>query len=372
MEPLRAGCQLANIDQRKLHNMPASKSETNQKHRKPSAFDVAREAGVSQTTVSFILNRRQGQIISDSTRDRVMEAVNRLGYRPNTLASSLAKGKTHTVGLLLPIINNDFHAGIVNSLQGVLHEHGYRLMIVYLQPQIDSETAMVELFLQHRVDALAMIGRSKTSGSSPEWLPAVQSQNAPFVVIDDCTFDGQVDCVVSDDFDGMNQAIQHLFDLGHRRIGMLAEGSKLVTYRDRTEGYHRARTRLGLDHNTVINIEKQSPAEKTNKIEAALAAPDAPTAFVTYNDYVYEDLFMNRSKRPWRIPEDLSVVGYGNQYLARFCGMTSVHQHPDILGRAAGERLLKRLAQPELGPETLWIPVSLTVRETTGPCRVQF
>jgi DNA-binding LacI/PurR family transcriptional regulator len=348
--------------------MPSRVANSNIRIRKPSAFDVARVAGVSQTTVSFVLNDRDGQSISEGTRRRVLDAVKELGYRPNRLARGLAHGKTDTVGLLLPFLNSEFHEMVVMGLQEALQENGYRLLFAYTALQADTDDSMVDFLLQHRVDAMVCFSSGTVLGSMPRWLQVLEDEAIPAVIIDDKRFGSRFDCVVSDDRHGMKLAVQHLYDFGHRRVALFSaewESSPVV---DRCQGFENAMRELGMEvaEGIVVtnNISKDAASEI---IERAMVSADGPTAFVSISDYVYEHFIMARREC---IPDRISLIGYADSYLSRLAGLTSVSQHPKLMGRAAGERLARRIEQPGLAPVIEHTQTSLTIRNSTAaPCR---
>ncbi|HEY3331679.1 MAG TPA: LacI family DNA-binding transcriptional regulator [Capsulimonadaceae bacterium] len=339
--------------------------------RKPNVFDVARLAGVSQTTVSFVLNGSTSPRISEATSRRVHEAVKQLGYRPNTLARSLAHGKTLTVGLVLPCFDDDFHGRIVKECQNRLAENGYQLLFVHAAIGSAAEARMVEFLLQHRVDAIACFVHSATTYVLPEWLRTINSAGIPAVVIDNMTSPDQADSVCSDDMAGMDTVVEHLYGLGHREIAILAAKWPEDLVPIKVKGFEAAMRQRGLTPRLVAeDVTSPSSALFSAEMLRLMGSPNPPTAFVAHNDYQFEDFLQNHAGRDVRVPEEISLVGYGDSYLSRMMRLTTVGQQPDLTGRTVAERLLDRLENPQAPAKRTEIPTELLVRgSTAAPAR---
>ncbi|MDR3707441.1 MAG: LacI family DNA-binding transcriptional regulator [Capsulimonadaceae bacterium] len=340
------------------------------KKRKPNVFDVARVAGVSQTTVSFVLNGSTTPRISDATTKRVLAAVEQLGYRRNTLARSLAHGKTMTVGMVLSSLDDDFHGVILRTCQERLDEQGYQLLYVQAASGSAREALMVQFLLEHRVDAVICFAHEYSTYIVPEWLSGMRDEGVPGVMIDSTRFASMIDSVGSDDIDGMYKAMKHLYDLGHRRIALVSDNWQPDLVPDRISGYDLAIERLGIDYNVQVGSDRRmNDIEKSAEMARLLDGPEPPTAFVTYNDYTFEYFLMNYAGTRFRVPEDVSLVGYGNLYLSRFAKLTSVGQRPEEIGRVAAECVLARLKNPDRPLRKVEIETELVVRSSTAPPR---
>lgn len=350
----------------------AAETETeNRKKRKPNVFDVARLAGVSQTTVSFVLNNRCASIPEETTK-RVMDAVAQLGYRRNTIARSLAHGKTMTIGMVLSSFDGDFHGVIMRTCQAVLAEQGYQLIFMYAEPGSAKEAKIIQFFLEHRVDAMLCFAHDYSVYVVPEWLADIRDEGIPGVLIDSVQFADRIDSVGSDDIEGMYKAVKHLYDLGHRRICLITQDWEEDLLPDRVRGYSLALERLGLDQDIRLVMDRRGNAcDVAADMARMLESSVAPTAFVTFNDYVFEDFLMNYAGTRFRVPEDVSLVGYGNLYLSRFAKLTSVSQHPEAIGRTAAECILSRLSESDQSPRKVEIETELVVRASTAPPRSQ-
>ncbi|MDR3707500.1 MAG: LacI family DNA-binding transcriptional regulator [Capsulimonadaceae bacterium] len=346
--------------------MAANTPITDDEKRAPSVFDVAREAGVSHTTVGLVLKGDPGGRVSLPTRDRVNEAVRKLSYRPNRLAKSLARGRTFTVGMTLPFSNSNFHGEIVLGVQDALRENNYRLIVVHTDDGNGaSEEDLVEFFVQQRVEALVCFRPNRTV-IVPAWLQTLREVRIPAVMVDDSTYQDIVDCVISDDQHAMDMAIDHLVGLGHRRIALLKLEYSTTPARDRLTGYHHALKQHGLEYALSIETQPQWTDEMVaERLLPLLRSPDAPTALVCMNDYQLKDLLTNKEDYGVKIPDDISIIGYGNTELSCLAKLTTVEQYPRNMGRIAGERILAKIQNPSTPCETLIAPTGLVIRRST-------
>jgi LacI family transcriptional regulator len=332
--------------------------------RRPSVFDVAREAGVSHTTVGLVLNGRAGSRVAEPTRKRVNDAVERLSYRPNRMARTLAHGRSYTVGLTLPWSGSVFHGQIVVGAQQELRENGYRLLVVHTDLQGVGEGEVVEFLLEHQVDAMICF-RPHAAEAMPLWLDTLTSRRTPAVMVDDATFAEYMDCVVSDDISGMEQAIDHLVALGHERILLYETCWQTTPSGDRPLGYENALSKHGLSYRCRIDATNMTSGELTDSINDRVRSANPPTAIICVNDWMFEDFLVN-DHSPNRVPSEVSIVGYGNTELARLARMTSVDQSPLEMGREAGRLLLNRLDNPDRPFQIKTCPTSLIVRSSTA------
>lgn len=343
------------------------------KQKQASSEDVARAAGVSRATVSYVLNKRMDQSIPEETRLRVLQAAQTLSYRPNRLARSLQRGKTHTLGVMMPSLDLSFHAGIMQGIREVCFESDYRILLAQPEHEAADGSHVVNLLMEHQVDGLLCVAAESQRhlGRMKHVLFAGLEQalaaGLSCVVVDDRSLVDKVDCVFTDDTQGARRAVECLVERGHRRIGHLSGGSLLTTARDRAQGYREALNAAGLsvEESLIAGTsyqEEDTPAAMTLLLEQA----EPPTAIFAANDYLAACGWQAARRRGLRIPQDLAIVGYGDVELARFLGLTTIQQHPQQIGRVAAQRLLLRLKQPDLPPESLIQPTDLIQRTSSG------
>ncbi|MFF4418758.1 LacI family DNA-binding transcriptional regulator [Streptosporangium sp. NPDC001559] len=329
---------------------------------RPTIRNVAERAGVSKSLVSLVL--RGSPHVSEHRRQAVLQAARELGYRPNAVARSLVEGRTHLVGALVADLHNPFYAEFLDGLQESLHGDGLRLLIGNSQWDPAFEDEAVEAFLELRVDGLVLLGIAPTSETLVE-----ATGYTPTVVVGERDIElGGVDIVVDDDQLGARLAIDHLVELGHRRIAHI-EGTRFSSGRFRCEGYLVAMRRHALAPYIMV---EQGECTEEGGAEAArrlLTRDPRPTAIFAANDTVAIGVLAAAAELGLRVPEDLSVVGYDNVHLAgtQPISLTTVDQPRRAMGRSAAALLSDRIGEPGKVARLREITPKLVVRRSTGP-----
>ncbi|HEY3332192.1 MAG TPA: LacI family DNA-binding transcriptional regulator [Capsulimonadaceae bacterium] len=338
----------------------------NTRARKPSSIDVAKIASVSQATVSYVLNGKSEGLVSEETRLRVLDAARQVGYRPNNLATALLKGRTNTVGVFTSYLGSRFHADIVLGAQQVLEEHGYSLLLTASELDHMARASRIEFMMNHRVDALMVIGGFYTSATPPDWLDTVLVEKTPCVVVDDASCAQHVDCVVSDDVDGVRQAVAHLAQLGHKRVAYHPGFWNSTTAHERRDGFLQSVAEFGLDPRPEYcpPIPPSRDAEFAN-IEALITMAVPPTAIITANDHMAGDVIREARRLGRSVPDDIGLVGYANQEISWVMEFSSIDQKPRHMGKVAALRLIDRLSNADSPVEMIRTPVELIAREST-------
>jgi DNA-binding LacI/PurR family transcriptional regulator len=337
----------------------------------PNSRDVALAAGVSQTTVSLVLNGRTDIAISDETRQRVREASQRLGYRANQLARSLLRGKSHTVGLLVPSLSSSFVAQIAEGVQSAAWDQNHRVLLAHTRYQAAVESRQLDLLLGQQIDGLIVVTGESTLPDLGSRLETAERANVPCVVVDEASMAARVDSVISDDRAGAEQAVRHLISLGHRQIGHLSAGGLTSSSRARYEGYREALQEAGLPYGPSLVVGdaylRENGAELLQKL---LATRKPPTAVFAANDRRLAEALPLLRQRGIRVPEDLALLGYANYDFSNYLDLSSVDQQPMELGQRAMLRLIERIAKPTLKPRLFELPTALVVRGSCGGRRV--
>ncbi|MEV7012334.1 LacI family DNA-binding transcriptional regulator [Streptosporangium sp. NPDC051022] len=331
---------------------------------RPTIRNVAERAGVSKSLVSLVL--RGSPHVSEHRRQAVLQAARELGYRPNAVARSLVEGRTHLVGALVADLHNPFYAEFLDGLQESLHGDGLRLLIGNSQWDPAFEDEAVEAFLELRVDGLVLLGIAPTSETLIE-----ATGYTPTVVVGERDIElGGVDIVVDDDQLGARLAIDHLVELGHRRIAHI-EGARSSSGRFRCEGYLVAMRRHALAPYIMVEqgeCTEEGGAEAARKL---LTRDPRPTAIFAANDTVAIGVLAAAAELGLRVPEDLSVIGYDNVHLAgtQPISLTTVDQPRRAMGRSAAALLSDRIGDPGKSSRLREITPRLVVRRSTGPAQ---
>jgi LacI family transcriptional regulator len=329
--------------------------------------DVAERAGVSPTTVSFVLNGRMDFSIPQTTRDRVMRAAAELGYRRNGVARSLVRGTTQTIGVLVPGLDGPFMGDIAQGVQEVCTQREYHVLLAHTRHDPETEAQQVQLLLEHRVDGILCVASALTIEKTAASLADAINERVPCALINDSVPGLPADSIRVDDLGGARAAVEHLIGLGHRRIGHLSGGTRGGPAKDRTEGYRAALAAAGLSvDEALITGESARPDGGYPAMEALLDLSEPPTAVFATNDYLAAEAMQVARRRGLRVPEDIAVAGFGDLDVARYLDMTTVHRDAQAMGSRAAERVLARVDKPELAPQAIILPTHLVVRASSG------
>lgn len=311
--------------------------------------EVARYAGVSQTTVSFVLNNAETPNIPAETRQRVLRAVAELGYRPNALAQGLRMKRSGIFGFITDEIAITPHAGkIVEGAQDVAWENGKILMLVNTKSNPEIETTAIDLLLSRRVEGIiyaTMYHRLVT-------LPAAL-HDIPTVLLDCYVADRQIPSVVPDEFGGGFGATKHLLEKGHRRIGYINDSHIIPASIERLSGYRAALAAFGVPFDPdLVCSDVSNPEGGYRCAQRLLQVENGPSAVFCFNDRMAMGAYDAIRKLNLQIPGDVAVIGFDNQELI------AAHLYPPLttmelphyqMGVWAVQKLVKNLSGAESG-----------------------
>jgi LacI family transcriptional regulator, galactose operon repressor len=338
-----------------------------QRRQRATSADVAARAGVSRTTVSFVLNGRADTGIPEDTRRRVEQAARELGYHPHGAARALAGGASHTIGVVLRQSPDQVSvdALLAETLWGIgseAHLGGYRVLVEPLSP---GDGHYSDLVSSQRVDGLIVSGPR----TDDEELVALVNEGFPIIV------QGSLPSVPAPSVDvdnraGARTAVDHLLALGHRRIGCITNAPLAYTAAaDRLAGYRDALEAASVAAAPELVVEGAFDAAsgRTAMQELLARAPDVTAVFVASDIVAFGALRAIREAGR-RVPGDISVVGFDDVPLARHFDppLTTIRLPARDLGAAAGRALVERLAG-RAGRERTLLPTELVIRDSTAP-----
>ncbi len=329
--------------------------------RRPRLEDVAAAVEVSTATVSLVLRGIAGP--SPATRDRVLEAAARLGYRPDRAASALASRRSRLIGVVMDV-SNPFHTQLIEDVHAAAQDHSYNLVLSAVTRSQDEKRA-VETLLDSRCEGLVLLG----SNLPIHRLEALGAQ-LPVVVVGRPVSADDVDDVRTDDHAGLEQAVAHLVELGHRNVAYVDGGrGDVPTLRRRA--YRSAMRRHRLADRMRVLDGGETEAAGGQAAPVLLRAEPAVTAVVTFNDRAAVGLIDALIRCGVDVPGRISVVGYDDSTVARLAhiNLTTVSQNTHQLTEHAMTALIERLENHRTDKHEVVVPPRLVIRGTTAPPR---
>jgi LacI family transcriptional regulator len=302
--------------------------------------DVAREAGVSQQTVSRVLNNK-GEI-SPATRERILDIIQRLGYRPSRIARGLATSKTMTLGLIVPDIGNPFFSEIARGADRATHEAGYSLLLGNTFEDAQREADVLRTLEEKRVDGILLC----SSRLSQEKLDEFCASQPAVVLVNRWSVHANVGAVRVDDAAGAQEAVHHLIASNRRVIGLLAGPSASHSGQERAKGYVTALAEASLpfDSQLIVNSLPYLEGGRQAALNLLTTRLDV-SALLCYNDLVAAGALQACAKLGRRVPEDVAVIGCDDIPLAEMVTppLTTLHVSQQDMGAQAVKLLLNKI-----------------------------
>lgn len=329
------------------------------KNKNITILDVARESGVSYATVSRVLSGFE--FVKDSTRSRVVEAAERLGYVANAQARSLAGGRSQVIGVLIPGLDNGYIGEVIRGVDEELARVNYDLMLYTTHRHRGRESHYVNLIANGLTEGLILV----VPLISKAYLVALQERSFPYVLIDQGEFTGASSVVDSTNWQGAYEATRYLIDLGHRRIGFIAGLKELSSAVERFKGYQAALNDFQIPFDPALVAEAdftslggQGAARKILQAQ--------PTALFAANDLMALGAMECLREMGLRIPQDVSLVGFDDipQMSITHPKITTVHQPLDEMARTAVKLLLEQLENPDTPPRRVTLETHLCIRDS--------
>jgi LacI family transcriptional regulator len=318
----------------------------------PSLIDVARAAGVATATAGRALGG-YGQV-SERTRERVLAAAAELGYRTNGLARSMITGSTQTIGVVVTDVANPFFATALSGITDVTHPAGFEVLLANTGGDLDAERRAITVMSEKRVDGVIVAAAQPGEGAH---LKQAIGAGVPVVLIDRLVRGvPEADTVTIDNERAATEAVAHLLELGHRRIGVITEAVSLVSGSRkrglfpsavRLRGYFEALRGAGIEPDEdlvgVARYDRESAYDATMRL-LALAAP--PTALLCTDNVLATGAYRAAQDRGLRMPGELSLIGFDDEPWTTLVRpeLTVVEQPTYELGTRAGRQLLDRIA----------------------------
>ncbi|MGB8982662.1 MAG: LacI family DNA-binding transcriptional regulator [Anaerolineales bacterium] len=336
--------------------------------KRTTSLDVAKLAHVSRTTVSFILNNVPGVSISAATRQRVLDAAQKLDYSPNVAGKKLVSGKSYTIGLVLcqspeQIFTDAFLPQVILGVEQAAMQQGFHVLLKPVDP--NDAGGYARLITENHVDGIFLSGPRQDDTA----LMNLHRQNVPIMLMGQLP-DTDIPFVDIDATAGAELAVGHLVGCGHKRIGMITNAPlDYTSAQQRRAGYLKALKGAALPSDkTLIREGNYTPASGYEAMKALLQASPRPTAVFVASDVVAMGAILAIKEAGLCIPKDIAVVGFDDIPLAEFFDppLTTVRLPAFGLGWAGGERLIRLIQGEGLRDASLLLESKLIIRQSTS------
>ncbi|HEX2105527.1 MAG TPA: LacI family DNA-binding transcriptional regulator [Solirubrobacteraceae bacterium] len=326
--------------------------------------DVARRAGVSQSTVSLVMSGKARGRVSAATEDAVRRAAAELGYRPNVAARALRLGAARSVALVVPDVTNPFFGHVMRGAQAAAWTAGYTVALIDTANDPAWELSSYEALRGGPVDGFLVFGIDpprRRRGARPERIVLIEDESPghPSVRLDSAA--------------GADAVMTHLLGLGHRRIGRVAAPFERHAFRTREERWRASLAEAGLDPDAMPHARSEIDFAAAHRAaRGLLEGPYPPTAIFCDDDILAGGVYLAARDLRLRIPRDVSVVGFDDLAFTLLLDppLTTVTADAARLGALAFETLAAHMAGERV-PRVRQLPVSLTVRGSTAAPRPQ-
>jgi len=332
-------------------------------------YDIAREAGVSPTTVSRVIAGHTN--VSLHTRKKVKKVIDKYQFTPSAAAKELLSKRSLTLGAILPGVAHPYYADMYEGAYSEAYRLGYALILFCLPRHEPLSPAFMEQIAKRRVDGMILSGGVVESTPNEELIPMLQTLRRSMPLLTICPPVPDVDCIniYSDLSSSVRQSLHHLYNLGHRRIAFLGGSYESRSAGERELGFLNEMKKLDLP--TIYRHEAGHTAEAGQlgviKLFSSLSDQKRPTALICINDLVALGALMQLRRMDFRIPEDIAVIGCDNQFFAAYTHppLTTVDLHPAEHGRVAVQQLVSAITDEPMSFSQLR-PATLIVRESCG------
>jgi len=329
--------------------------------------DIAEQSGVSLSTVSLVLN--DNPRISQSTRERVLKTIERLGYQPNRMARALAWRHTRTLAVLVPQLRHAFadvyFGEIVSGIYDRASRLGYKILLEVARNEFIESKDYLQLYDQKFIDGIMFIG----ANSRHRFIAELADGTRPFMLVNNYSKEFDLNYVVSNYRYGGWQAAKHLVRLGHRRIGFISGGvAEIQTSQDILESFKEVLDESGIAYDPKLIVDGWLTEEGGMKAAEELLRQNSDvTAIFALNDKMALGAMKKMNELGLRVPQDVAVVGFDDIPQASFAipGLTTIHQPLYEIGKLACERMVE-LIHGKVNRVQEVIPIYLTIRESCG------
>lgn len=336
--------------------------------KKVSLKDIAQAVGVSTALVSYVLNNKEKEArVGKEIAEVIRKTAEKLEYQPNQIAQSLKSGKSHTLGLIVADISNPFFANIARTIEDAAEKHNYTVIFGSSDENSEKSWKLINVLINRQVDGF-IIAPTENAQKQIEYL---NKQNMPYVLIDRYFPEISSNYVITNNYQASYDAVQHLIDTGHKRIGLLSYKSDLVHIKERRRGYIDALKDNGLS-GEIENSKEVNYTSAEDEVKQAMEEllhspmPVDSVLFTTNTLSVHGLKYLNTAQI--RVPEEIAVVCFDESDAFDFfySPITFIHQPIVEVGKEAVRLLLDQMNTSGGSKRQISIASDLVVRESSG------
>ncbi len=317
-------------------------------------FDIARITGVSKTTVSRVINNQPG--VREDTRNKILEAIEKLNYIPNQAARSLVSRKAGVIGVIYNEFNTSVYLKLANLLEDFASRYNYNIVFSSSNDDFGSKARYVQYFTGGAADGLILFG---SDTRDKELVQKIININFPLVLIENHFNDLKVNNIIIDNFSGAKRAVNYLIGSGHKKIAHITGNLNHRAASDRMNGYIEALNSSGIKYNKdYVVFTDAGDSSGASAAERLISLAQPPTALFTFNDLQGYEAVQRAMELGVNIPQDLSVVGFDNIYeLLRFIPswirLTSMKQPMEKVAEAAIKLIIDNIDNRNTRPKVI-------------------
>lgn len=331
--------------------------------RRVTITDIANELGITPSTVSRAL-AGNSRVRSD-TREKVFQTARAMGYQPNVLASSLRRGRSMTIGMIVPRINRNFFSHVISGVEELLNPAGYNLLISQTHESYGLEQKAVRSLTGNQVGGIIISHSVETK--TFKHLHAVVDEGIPLVQFDRVASELPGPRIVNDNFLGGLRSVQHLIRNGCKRIAHFAGALHINVYRERFDGYKYALQQAGIEYDPALVIEDCIIQERGAEAVRKLVLNESIDAVFAASDYSALGAIRELKKMKVLVPETVCITGFANEPFAELIepSLSSVEQNAFEMGNRIARAIIDNLENKKFSHEEIHVPIRLIPRESS-------
>lgn len=340
-------------------------------HKKKKQFnssikDIAQEAGVAISTVSNVINN--SRFVTSQTKEKVLNAIKKIGYRPNIIARGLRIHSTRTVAVIVPDISSSFFSQVINGIEEIARKRNYTMILGCTSFDFNEEERITNILLDSFIDGFIFF----SGFDNYELIKKIYDRNIPVVALDKDLGETDIPTVVIDNFAAAQSCVDYLCSLGHKKIGYVSfTYDNQTTVRKRFEGYINGlkKNNISFDPDLVLMNQEMRLHETVSTYETArnfLKKGNIPTAFLTVADMFAFGLLRALKDEGFKVPLDVSVMGFDNILFSQYSDplLTTLKQPKKLMGNIAMNLLLDIIEGGEVKDKRIIIPTTIIERES--------